>query len=101
MEREVDMMIAEDFFDEIERDGKIPVRGAKGRGKKQAKDFFAEVKVKMVMRIYGVTRVRALEIIAARKAELKAAEKSGDGAGKRARPDSVGKFLDADDLFSA
>ena len=99
MESEIE--IAEDIFDEIEKNGKIPVRGAKGRGKKQAKDLFAEVKVKMVMRIYGVTRVRALEIIAARKAELKAAEKSGDGAGKRARPDSVGKFLDAEDLFSA
>ena len=48
-------------------------------GKKIAEDSFEQVKVKMVMRIYGVSCEQAKEIIAGRaaeKASLKAANKA-------------------------
>jgi hypothetical protein len=47
---------------------------ARARGKKPEK-LFTAVKVKMVMRIYGVSRAKALEIIANRENETRTAEK--------------------------
>ena len=67
---------AEEFFDEMEKGGKVPVQKSKDRRKRSEKNRFAEIKVKMVMRIYGVARVEALEIIAARESARKAAEKA-------------------------
>ena len=51
-------------------------------GKKIAEDFFEQVKVKMVMRIYGVSCEQAKEIIAGR-----AAEKATHEAENRAKPE--------------
>ena len=53
---------AEEFFtDEMFGDSpeeKTPVRMDKARGKRSKKNLFAGIKVKMVMRIYGVTKAR-------------------------------------------
>ena len=59
-------MTAEEFFGEIDN-GKSS-RTGRTRGKKTEEDLFAKMKVKMVMRIYGVSRSKALEIIAGREA---------------------------------
>ena len=68
------IMSAEEFFGEPEKDKK-PALSVKARGKRSKKDIFAELKIKMVMRIYGVSRAKALEIIAKRENETRAAEK--------------------------
>ena len=75
MQNEIEMIDTEDIFDEMDRCSKVPVQKSKDRRKRSAKNLFAEIKVKMVMRIYGVSRVQALEIIAAREAARKAAKK--------------------------
>ena len=75
MQNEIEMIDTEDIFDEMDRCGKVPVQKSKDRKKRSGKNLFAEVKVKMVMRIYGVARVEALEIIAARESARKAAKK--------------------------
>ena len=76
MQNEIEMIDTEDIFDEMARCGKVPVQKSKDRRKRSEKNLFAEIKVKMVMRIYGVSRARALEIVAAREAACKAAEKA-------------------------
>ena len=76
MQNEIEMIDTEDIFDEMDRCGKVPVQKSKDRKKRSGKNLFAEVKVKRVMRIYGVPRARALEIIAARESARKAAEKA-------------------------
>ena len=75
METDDDIMSAEEFFGEINGGKKTP-RKCRSRGKKP-EALFAAVKVKMVMRIYGVSRVQALEIIVQREAEKKASEAEG------------------------
>ena len=73
METDDDIMSAEEFFGGLAGEKKAP-RKCRSRGKKpQAR--FAAVKVKMVMRIHGVSRARALEIIAERESETRTAEK--------------------------
>ena len=76
METDDDIMSAEEFFGGIVDGKKVP-RKRRSRGKKP-EALFAAVKVKMVMRIYGVSRAQALEIIAKRESEAKAAEKEND-----------------------
>ena len=76
MQNEIEMIDTEDIFDEMARCGKVPVQKSKDRRKRTGKNLFAEIKVKMVMRVYGVSRVQALEIIAARESARKAAEKA-------------------------
>ena len=64
-----EIMTAEEFFGELE--------GAKGAGcagglqprKRRAKNTFEDLKARMVMRIYGVTRAKAERIISERAAE--------------------------------
>ena len=76
MHNEIEMIDTEDIFDEMARCGKVPVQKSKDRRKRSGKELFAEIKVKMVMRIYSVPHARALEIIAAREAACRAAEKA-------------------------
>ena len=92
-----DIMSAEEFFGEVEKD-KAPVRMGKARGKGSKTDLFAELKVKMVMRIYGVSKKRALEIIAGRAAEKRALE-SGNGNDGRASGKDEGGFMSAKEFF--
>ena len=70
-------------------------RKTRPRGKRKPDDLFADVKVKMVMRINGVSRAKALEIISARAAEKAAAED-----GEEARPRD-GRFMSAEEFFGA
>ena len=80
MQKDIDMIDAEELFDDMEKVGKVPVQKSKDRRKRSGKNLFAEIKVKMVMRIYGVARVEALEIIAAREAARRASEKAESGS---------------------
>ena len=85
---------AEEFFDEMEKAGKVPVQKSKDRRKRSEKNLFAEIKVKMVRRIYGVSRVRALEIIAERESARKAAEKAESNS-------TDGELMDAGAFFGS
>ena len=93
METDDDIMSAEEFFGEINGGKKTP-RKCRSRGKKP-EALFAAVKVKMVMRIYGVSRAKALEIIAKREGEKKA-EASEDI--EREEP---GRLMSAEEFFGA
>ena len=94
MQKDIDMIDAEELFDDMEKVGKVPVQKSKDRRKRSPKNFFAEIKIKMVMRIYGVSRVQALEIIASRESARKAAEKAESSS---ANDESI----DAATLFGA
>jgi hypothetical protein len=72
METDDDIMTAEEFFGGLAEQKKAP-RKSRSRAKKP-EAILAAVKVKMVMRIHGVSRAEALQIIAKREAEKKAAE---------------------------
>lgn len=76
MQNEIEMIDTEDIFDEMDRCGKVPVQKSKDRRKRSVKNLFAEIKVKMVMRIYGVSRAQAIEIVTERESARKAAEKA-------------------------
>ena len=87
------MMSGEELFLDMESGEKAPVRKGRGRGKKSLNDLFDELKVKMVMRIYGVSRMRALEIIAERADEKLDVERSKEcetRQGKRHSDDDDG-----------
>ena len=97
METDDDIMSAEEFFGEINGGKKSP-RKCRSRGKKP-EALFAAVKVKMVMRIYGVSRVQALEIIAKRESEARAAE--GEGADRSTAEGRGGEFMSAEEFFGS
>ena len=82
------MMSDDELFLDMESGEKAPARKGKGRGKKTVNDLFAELKVKMVMRIYGVSRTRALEIIAGRADEKLDAERSKERETRQGKRDS-------------
>ena len=89
------IMSAEEFFGEPAKD-KTPARTGKARRKRLNKDPFAELKIKMVMRIYGVTRARAMEIIAGRAEEAQEMERA-----KNRDERSEGRPSDDEELMSA
>ena len=90
-------MISDDeFFFEEKSGTKVPVHKGKARGKRSKRDLFAELKVKMVMRIYGVTRARAMEIIAGRAEEAQEMERA-----KNRDERSEGRPSDDEELMSA
>ena len=90
------IMTAEEFFGGIESDKGMGSMSSSRRRKGRAKKTFADIKVRMVMRIYGVTRAKAERIISAR-----AAAKTEVGA--VADPDRAlrARGTDDDDLMSA
>lgn len=92
-----DIMSAEEFFDGITGGKKAP-RKCRSRGKKP-EALFAAVKVKMVMRLYGVSRAKALGIIARRESATRAAE--GEGVGRSTAEDRDREFMSAADFFGA
>ena len=97
-----EVMSAEEFFGGLEKKKKAPVHKGRGRAKKSANDLFTEVKVKMVMRVYGVTKARALEILADR-ADEKDTPPAPDGDANVVDDnddDDDVKFLPASELFS-
>ena len=97
MTKDDEIMSAEEFFGEIDTGKKNPSRTRSSRGKKTAEDLFTKMKVKMVMRIYGVSRARALEIIATRgDANSPENAKAPDG---RSETDTD-ELISAEDFFA-
>ena len=74
------IMTAEEFFGGTGSRGGAPTRSCRPRRKMKAEDLFEEAKTQMVMRINGVSRAKALEIIAARTKKAGAGDESGDRA---------------------
>ena len=96
-----DGMSAEEFFGGLENEKKAPVRKGRRRAKKSANDLFAEVKVKMVMRVYGVTKARALEILADRADEKKPSEASAGNVNEIEDDEEDVPFMSAEEFFGA
>ena len=104
MDNDMEMISAEEFFGEIEEDGqRIPngnTRKSKKKAKTSAQNSFAKIKVKMVMHIYGVSRARALEIIAGRAGERQEIERArakaqpGGKSGSEAPPEFTPDLFD-------
>ena len=90
----------DELFFEEKSGTKVPARKGMGRGKKSSNDLFAEVKVKMVMRVYGVTKARALEILADRADEKDTPPAPDGDANVVDDNDDDVKFLPASELFS-
>ena len=77
------IMTAEEFFGGIESDRGMASMSSPRRRRGRAKKTFADIKARMVMRIYGVTRAKAEKIIserAAAKTEAGAAAKAAGAA---------------------
>lgn len=96
-------MISDDelFFEE-KSGTKVPARKGVGRGKKSSNDLFGKLKIKMVMRIYGVTRARAMEIIAGRAEEAQEMERAKNrDARPEDRPSDDEELMSAAEFFGA
>ena len=63
------IMTAEEFFGGIESDRGLGSMSFPRRRRGHTKKTFADIKARMVMRIYGVTRAKAERIISDRDAE--------------------------------
>ena len=97
MKTDDDIMTAEEFFGKSEQENAKPSRTRKVRGKNSAKDILSKVKVKMVMRIYGVSRVKALEIIAKREADMDTVE--NENANREGSGHGGEELMSAADFF--
>ena len=96
MKMDDDIMSAEEFFGEIDDSKSNLPRRRRQRGKSGVGDLFAKMKVKMVMRIYGVSRAKALAIIADRNGDQKATEPANDSS----NTDEDNGFMTAEEFFS-
>ena len=90
------IMTAEEFFGGIESDKGRGSMSSPRRRRGRAKNTFADIKARMVMRIYGVTREKAERIISERAAS--AGTESGVNSAGAARVRE--RFLDPDDLLA-
>ena len=93
-----EIMSAEEFFGELDNGKKNSSRTCRTRGKKKTEDLFTKMKVKMVMRIYGVSRAKALEIIAARDTANAAANGKSQAGGNEGDADET--LMSAEDFFA-
>lgn len=91
-----DIMTAEEFFGGIEPKKGNRIGACRARRKKSARSIFFEAKVKMIMRIYGVSRAKALEIAASRGETANADDNGKSRSRMKGRVASRG-----DDLMSA
>ena len=71
---------------------------------KPRKDLFDEIKIKMVMNIYGISRSDAMERIARRRAESACDGKGGKEDSFAVKvgniaPDEVEEFMSAEEFF--
>ena len=89
-------MTAEEFFGEMENHRAADCTGSPRKRNGRAKKTFADIKARMVMRIYGVTREKAEKIISERAAS--AGTESGVNSAGAARVRE--RFLDPDDLLA-
>lgn len=79
-----EIMTAEEFFGELEGERGEGCSGWSRPRKRRAKSTFEDIKARMVMRLYGVTRAKAEKIIsnrAAGKAEALVAAKVASAEG--------------------
>ena len=93
-----EIMSAEEFFGEVDVGKRNSPRTRSSRGKTSAEDLFTKMKVKMVMRIYGASCAKALEIIAVGDA-AKAAE-NGKAQDVRSETDDDDELLSAEEFFA-
>ena len=91
MKNDDEIMTAEEFFGETENNKGAGCTIRSRRRVGRAKKTFADIKARMVMRIYGVTRAKAEKIISER-----AAAKTEVGAA--ADPDSPVSDCGSDDV---
>ena len=91
-----EIMTAEEFFGGIESDRGLGSMSSPRRRRGRAKNTFEDIKARMVMRIYGVTRAKAERIISAR-----AAAKTEAGAAAKAAGAAEDCGLGDVDLMSA
>ena len=99
MTNDDEIMTAEEFFGEIDNADTRPSRTCRPLGRKSEKDFFAKTKVKMVMRVYAVSRARALMIIAEREAEKGSPEDGMKRTGEKSGH-ADGTLVSADEFFA-
>ena len=78
------IMTAEEFFGGIESDKERGSMSFPRRRRGRAKNTFADIKARMVMRICGVTREKAERIISARSGAADAAVAAAEEAANRA-----------------
>ena len=93
-------MTAEEFFGEVTDEKGTGRAGGSRPGKGRAKKTFADIKARMVMRIYGVTRAKAEKMLserAAAKTEAGAAAKAA-GAAEDCGSDDV-ELMSAEEFF--
>ena len=98
MTNEDERMSDTEFLDEIDNARKRIARTCRQRGRKLENDLFAKIKVKMVMRVYGVSHSRALEIISEREVEKEVPKMTGSAIGKNGRTDET--FMTAEEFFA-
>ena len=94
------IMTAEEFFGGIESDRGLGSMSSPRRRRGRAKKTFADIKARMVMRIYGVTRAKAEKIIserAAEKVEVLAAAKAPGAVDDCASDDD--ELMSAEEFF--
>lgn len=94
------IMTAEEFFGGIQSDRGLGSMSSPRRRRGRAKNTFADIKARMVMRIYGVTRAKAEKIIsdrAAGKAEALAAAKAPGAVDDCASDDD--ELMSAEEFF--
>ena len=90
------IMTAEEFFGGIESDRGMASMSTSRKRKGRAKKTFADIKARMVMRIYGVTREKAEKIISERAASAETESGVNSAGPARVRE----RFLDPDDLLA-
>ena len=98
MTKDDEIMSAEEFFGESDNGKKNPSHTCRTRGKKKTEDLFTKMKVKMVMRIYGVSRAKAFEILAARDAAKAAGNGKSLAVGNKGDADET--LMSAEDFFA-
>ena len=88
-------LFEDDEMDEFNRRRNMPARKKKERGKKAGKELLSEVKIRMVMRIYGLSRAHAAKFVAGREHELRAE------AAREAKGKSAEEFPGIEDLLGS
>ena len=78
------IMTAEEFFGGTQSDRGMGSTSSPRRRRGRAKNTFEDIKARMVMRIYGVTREKAERIISARSGAADAAVAAAEVAANRA-----------------
>ena len=95
MDAEEDLLFEDDCMNEMARRNRVPSRKKKERGKKTGKQLLSDVKIRMVMRIYGLSRAHAAKFIAGREHELRAE------AAKKAKEKPAGEPQGIEDFFGS